>query len=842
MRSAILAAALALLLLCTAVSAGEVRLVPSLPTNAPAAARLYPANRDPLLAVPLAKLPIGAIAPRGWLRHMLDLEAAGMCGRLPEVSTWCKFEGNAWTDPNGQGRNGWEEVPYWLKGYGDLGYVLKDQRIINDVKRWIDAIIAAQEPDGWFGPRGLKTSLEGGKTDFWPHMPILNVMQSWYEYSGDERVIPFMTKYFRYQLNFPEKDFIAGYWPKMRTGDNIESIYWLYNRTGEKWLLDVAKKVHEHGADWVSGVPNWHGVNLTEGFREPATYFLQTHDPKHLKATENVYDTVMGTYGQFPGGGFVADENARPGHTDPRGGFETCSIVEFMHSFELLMRFTGDAKWADRCEEVAFNLLPASMTADEKALHYLTCANQVQLDKNNKAPGIENKGTMFSYSPYGVYRCCQHNHGMGWPYFAEEMWAATADNGLCATLYAPSEVTAKVGDGAEVKIVENTIYPFRGSVEFTIHLASAVRFPLYLRLPRWATNGGRVSVIAARGGAGANLDLQPGGAASGYAVIDRTWADGDRVSLVLIEAVNVRTWAKSHNAVSIERGPLIYSLMIPETYRRYGGSDAWPEYEVYPSTAWNYGLVSVDPVAFLVAVTAAPNEPIPPPMKSAVETRPGPFPEQPFISNATPVTIRIQARRIPAWGVDANHMIAPLQDSPIKSNEPVETVTLIPMGAARLRITMFPVIGSGPDAHEWKPLPKLPTASHCFESDTTAALNDGILPKSSGDPSIPRFTWWDHRGTEEWVQYDFEKPRKLSGVEVYWFDDTGKGQCRVPESWKVMVKSGDGWKDVSGASAYGVEKDKFNATTFNDVETTAVRLVVKLRPNVSGGILEWRVK
>src|SRR5207302_17135 len=84
----------------------------------------------------------------------------------------------------------------------------------------------------------------------------------------------------------PDKDFIAGYWPKMRIGDNIESIYWLYNRTGDAWLLDVAKKVHEHGADWVSGVPNWHGVNLTEGFREPATYWLQTHDLKHLQATK----------------------------------------------------------------------------------------------------------------------------------------------------------------------------------------------------------------------------------------------------------------------------------------------------------------------------------------------------------------------------------------------------------------------------------------------------------------------------------------------------------------------------------------------------------------------------
>jgi hypothetical protein len=808
--------------LAARAASDDVRLVPSLPTDAKAD-RLYPGTREPLLPVPLAKLPIGSITPRGWLRHMLELEAQGMCGRLPEVSQWCKFEGNAWTDPNGQGRNGWEEVPYWLKGFGDLGYVLKDQRIIDQTKRWIDAILAAQEEDGWFGPRGLKTSLEG-KADFWPHMPILNVMQSWYEYSGDARVLPFMTKYFRYQLNYPDKDFIAGYWPKMRIGDNIESIYWLYNRTGDEWLLDVAKKVHEHGADWVSGVPNWHGVNLTEGFREPATYFLQTHDPKHLRATENVYDTVMGTYGQFPGGGFVSDENARPGYTDPRGGFETCSIVEFMHSFELLTRFTGDPKWADRCEEVAFNLLPASMTADEKALHYLTCANQVQLDKGNKAPGIQNSGTMFSYSPYGVYRCCQHNHGMGWPYLAEEMWAATADNGLCAVLFAPSEVTAKVGDGAEVKITEATDYPFNEHLLFTVSSAKPVKFPLYLRLPAWAREYG-VSV-SAKGARTEPAALRQKDVAPTFAVFDRTWTDGDLVELTLPMPIRTRTWEKNHNAASVDRGPLTYSLAIGEKYQRYGGSEDWPEYEVLPTTPWNYGLV-LDADA----------------SKSFELTRkPGPLPDQPFTAAATPISIQAKAKKIPNWTKDHFDLVGPLQPSPVRSDEPTETITLIPMAAARLRITMFPVIGSGPEAHDWKPLPKPPLASHCFENDTTAALNDGILPKSSGDQSIPRFTWWDHKGTEEWVEYDFDQPRKLSAIEVYWFDDTGKGQCRVPASWQVMVKSGGEWKPVANPSAYEAAKDRFNAATFDPVETTAIRLSVKLQPNVSAGILEWRVK
>ena len=102
--------------------------------------------------------------------------------------------------------------------------------------------------------------------------------------------------------------------------------------------------------------------------------------PRHLASAERNYEKVFATYGQFPGGGFVGDENSRPGYTDPRGGIETCGIVELMHSFEMLTKITGQPVWADRCEEIAFNTFPAALTPDEKALHYVTCANQIQLD------------------------------------------------------------------------------------------------------------------------------------------------------------------------------------------------------------------------------------------------------------------------------------------------------------------------------------------------------------------------------------------------------------------------------------------------------------------------------
>ena len=636
----------------------------------------YVANRAPLQPSPFIKLPIGSITPRGWLRHQLELEARGMTGHLEEISKWCKFEGNSWADPQGQGHSGWEELPYWLKGYGDLGYVLKDQAMEKEARRWIDAVLSSQEESGWFGPRGLKTGLKG-KPDLWPHMVMCNVLQSFYEATGDPRILPFLTKYFHWLNAQPGENFGAGYWPKLRFGDNIETAYWLYNRTGDSWLLDLAKKIHDNMARWDTGVINWHNVNIAQGFREPAVYYQQALESKLLQDTERNYQTVMEQYGQFPGGGFGGDENCRPGFTDPRQGFETCGIVEFMHSFEMLTRIAGNPVWADRCEELAFNSLPAALTPDLKGLHYLTCANQVQLDKANKSPGVQNEGTMFSYSPYEVYRCCQHNVSHGWPYYAEELWLATPDRGLCASLYAASEVSARVGDGALVRISEETDYPFGESVQFKVSASRPVAFPLYVRIPRWCSgaalkvNGKALRVVA-----------RP----LAYVAVERLWQDGDQVSLELPMRLSVRQWAKNQNAVSVDYGPLAFSLRIGARWSRYGGSDAWPELEVFPTTPWNYGLV------------LNMNQPA---RAFKLIRKPGPVPAQPFTPETAPLELRVKARKIPAWKQEASGLVGKLQPSPVKSEVPEETVSLIPMGAARLRITAFPWIGTGPEAHEW---------------------------------------------------------------------------------------------------------------------------------------------
>ena len=811
------ASAVVLSLAISNAAAKDVSFVPRPPTGQTNS--FYVSNKAPLEPSPFLKLPIGSIVPKSWLLRQLQLEAEGMTGHLPEISQWCKFDGNAWSSPDGKGHSAWEELPYWLKGYGDLGYVLHDQRIIAQSRKWIDAVLSSQESDGWFGPRSLKTSLEG-KPDLWPHMVMCNVLQSFYEYSDDPRVLPFLSKYFQWLSTQPDAYFGAGYWPKIRFGDNIESLYWLYNRTGQSKFLDLAKRIHEHMQDWTTGVHDWHNVNIAQGFREPGIYFMQAREPRFLSAAERNYQTVRDLYGQFPGGGFGGDENCRPGYTDPRQGFETCGIVEFMHSFELLTRVGADPVWADRCEELAFNSLPAAMTPDLKALHYLTCANQIQLDRANKAPGIQNSGTMFSYSPFEVYRCCQHNVSHGWPYYDEELWLATPDRGLCASLYSASEVSAQAGDGSRVRISEQTDYPFDETISFQISVDRPVAFPLYLRVPGWCSN----ATLSINGKPVSGLSGPP----LSYLQVKRTWNNGDKAILRLPMKLSVKKWAKNNNAISVHYGPLAFSLKIRERWSRYGGTDTWPESEVFPDSPWNYGLVIGE---------AQPEKSI------TIAKRGLPADGQPFTLEGTPIELRAKAKRIPAWKLDSRGMVGKLQPSPAASDEPIETVTLVPMGAARLRISSFPVIGSGSQARPWTEAKAAAvSASHCNQSDSVEAIVDGLEPRNSNDRGIPRFTWWDHRGTQEWVQYDFDKSSKISSTQVYWFDDTGAGSCRVPKSWRLLYRSGEQWKPVETESAFGTARDAYNRVKFKPVETTALRIEVVLQPEFSGGILEWKVE
>ena len=429
-------------------------------------------------------------------------------------------------------------------------------------------------------------------------------------------------------------------------------------------------------------LPNRHNVNIAQGFREPATYFMQSKDSNCLAATYNDFDLIRKLYGQVPGGMFGADENARKGYDDPRQAIETCGIVEQMSSDEILLGISGDPFWADNCENVAFNTYPAAVMPDFKALRYLTAPNMVLNDGENHNPGIDNSGPFLMMNPFSS-RCCQHNHAQGWPYYAEHLWMATPDNGLAAVLYNSCVVSTKVGDGQSVTLSEDTHYPFDESIVITVNTSEPVVFPVYLRIPAWCGD----AAVSINGKA-----LSHKHKAGTYTRIENNWYDGDIIKIEFPMRINIKKWNKNKNSVSVNYGPLTFSLKINEDYIKANSAKSalhdsdwqetidttsWPSYEIHPASAWNYGLTQE-------ALES----------RSKFEVVKGNWPSDnfPFTQQAVPIYIKTKGRQISEWGIDKYGLCDTLPPSPVKVESPAEDIILIPMGAARLRISSFPVV------------------------------------------------------------------------------------------------------------------------------------------------------
>ena len=632
----------------------------------------YATNREPLMPQQFIKLPAGSIKPGGWLLTQLQLQKDGLNGHLGEISAWLQKEDNAWLKSGGKW--GWEEVPYWLRGYAGLSYLFEDKNMLDAAKIWIEAILNSQREDGNFGPY---TEVNGSQ-DFWPNMIALWILQSYYEYTGDKRVVDFMARYFHFQLTVPDEHFLKSYWENSRGGDNLWSVVWLYNRTGDRKLLELAEKIHRNTANWCKAteLPNWHNVNVAQGCREPATYYLFAGDKKLLEASYNVQSLVRRAFGQVPGGMFGADENARIGFFDPRQGTETCGFAEQMASDEIMLLITGDPYWAENCEDIAFNSYPAAFMPDYKSLRYITAPNMVMSDSENHKPGIDNAGPFLAMNPFSS-RCCQHNHGFAWPYYAEHLILATPDNGAAAVLFNTCDASIKVADGKEIVIRETTDYPFDTRIGFVMEMKDdGVNFPFYIRIPKWTRNA-TVKV----NGQDMDEDLQAGK----YLCIDREWKNGDRVEVDFPMEVSVRTWQVNKNSVSVDYGPLTLSLRITEKYVEKNsaetaiwdsqwqqGADAsrWPSYEIYPESPWNYAL-QVGSVK----------------LKERRKLQPG---RNPFTQSDVPLVFEAQGRQVSDWKIDEYKLCGVLPYEDVAKSDTCETLELIPMGAARLRISAFP--------------------------------------------------------------------------------------------------------------------------------------------------------
>ena len=646
----------------------------------------YLQNRAPLRANPYLELPLGSIHPEGWLREMLVRQKEGSTGQLDALYPKVMGPRNGWLGGDG---DQWERGPYWIDGLLPLAYILDDRELIEKTKPWVEWALNSQQPDGYFGPSTdypAETGLQRNNSrDWWPKMVMLKILRQYHSATGDGRVVELFDKYFRYQLkelpNTPLGHWT--FWGEFRACDNLANVYWLYNLTGESYLLELAELIHKQSFDFTtsflegSHLPHpgsLHCVNLAQGIKEPMVYYQQNPDPKFIEATQTAFNDIRSFHGQ-PQGLYGGDE-ALHGQ-NPTQGSELCSAVEMMFSLETMLAISGDVKHADHLEKIAFNALPSQISDDFMTRQYFQQPNQVMLTRSIRNFDVNHDGTDVVFGLLTGYPCCTSNMHQGWPKFTQNLFYATPDNGLAALVYSPCRVTARVGDGSEVTITETTNYPFEENILFEFSFAGpgkVVEFPFHLRLPEWCSEP----------------EIRLNGKVIPYAhkdrivALTRPWASGDQVELVLPMEVTTSTWYENSRAV--ERGPLVYGLKIGEQWDKVTNTKD-PEiygeefFEVRPTTPWNYGLPH--------AVINNPDEGF-----TVLKREITGFPWN--IENA-PIEITTRGIRMPFWEL-YHEMAGPLPWSnmykPELGENPVEeTITLIPYGCTTLRISEFPIIG-----------------------------------------------------------------------------------------------------------------------------------------------------
>lgn len=617
-------------------------------------------NKPPLAASRYSPLPLTSVKPKGWLLEQLRLQAGTITGHLDEI--WPDVgPQSAWLGGSGEG---WERGPYYLDGLLPAAYLLDDAALKAKAQKWVNWTLDNQRPDGGIGP--VKNE------DWWPNFIMLKVLTQYQEATGDARVIPLMQKFFAYQARQLDQRKLYQ-WAIYRWHDEVLSVLWLYNRTGEAWLLDLAKKLRAQGHPWQEQFANFrytartekreatlstHGVNNAMALKAAPLWFLVSNSPADRAGLGEML-AKLDRYHGLPNGMFSADEHYAG--TDPSQGIELCAVVEAMFSLELSVGILGDATLGDRLEKIAYNALPGAMSPDLWSHQYDQQPNQVLCTLSQRRWTTNGpESNLFGMEPN--FGCCTANLHQGWPKFISHLWMGTEDDGLAAIAYAPSQVQTVVRGGVAVTVDEETEYPFRDTVRLTLRPQKPAAFPLALRIPGWA-GGAEVKV---NGSAAAGV--RPGT----FLTLERQWSSGDRVELRF--PMRVRAVAGFNDSVSIERGPLVFSLKIAEQWHKLKSTGPVNDWEIYPSSPWNYAL-KID--------RAAP--------ESAFTIEERPAGRQPFSQEGAPVVLKGTGRRLTEWRM-VDDSAATLPASPVTSKQPEETLTLVPYGSARLRITSFPVL------------------------------------------------------------------------------------------------------------------------------------------------------
>ncbi|MBX3393464.1 MAG: glycoside hydrolase family 127 protein, partial [Phycisphaeraceae bacterium] len=477
---------------------------------------------------------------------------------------------------------------------------------------------------------------------------------------------------------------------------------------------------------------------------------------------------------------------------------ETCAGIGSVMWNDRLGRLYADGSYYDAAERALYNGVLSGVSLGGERFFYvnplLSRGNHQRRDWYECAccpPNIlrlvANAGTMF----YSVAK-------------AQDPGSASAGSGVRdqvrVNLYNESVarfegIGSGNGDpGRRITITQTTEYPWDGRVALAVSVGAGeeavpAEFDLFVRVPGWA---GRVSVTVN------GRSVEPA-VTRGYALVGSAWRDGDRVELdfpMEIERVRSNPLVKSNaGLVALRRGPMVYAVESVDNEADVLSLAVPPGESL--AARWRADLLGG-------VMVIEGNGLVPDGEHGAGSGGHGPWGWE--LYRAAPKVRRAAFTAIPyfAWSNRGPSTMA------VWLPESVGIADEGPSGTYRF------------------------SASYHWPADRPGSMREGAEPTSSGDHEIPRLTFWPRKGTDEWVAIEFDRPRVVSGVEVYWFDDTGRGGCRLPESWRVSVRSGGEWVAIGSGSGFPVVRDGYSVSSFPAVRAEAVRVEVRLVEGGSG--------
>lgn len=591
------------------------------------------------------------IKPRGWLRKQLEIQALGLSGNLDII--WPDVRNSSWI---GGDKDGWERVPYWLDGFIPLAYLLEDKDMISRAKKYIDAILSFQKPDGWICPCDDD---KREKYDTWAVLLIAKTLVVYYDCSGDERIPDVVYRVLKNYYELLKEGKISLFdWGKARWFECFIAINFTYERCREEWLKDLAKNLKEQGLDYNEAIPLWerplnrwrfdtHIVNMGMMLKSEAVS-CDILGEEYTDNAEKLHG-ILKKYNGTPVGLFTGDECLSG--LSPIQGTELCAVAEQMYSYEHLFAFSGDNKWAERLELLAFNALPATISDDMWTHQYDQMSNQIACQK---FPGKAifrtngNESHIFGLEPN--YGCCTANFNQAWPKFALSAFMFDGDS-IINVLPVPSELKTE-----NEHIVVETNYPFENSFRYTVEVKNAITFKI--RIPSFAEN------------------LTVNGERTEEKELSFDLIAGEKLEADVAFDVKPRFVDRPYDLKSVKCGSLVFSVPVRFKRRmlefeRDGVERRMPycDYELIPVSDWNYAYCS----------------------DSLEVCRKG-VGDVPFSSYEPPVTVKTAVKKID-WGYEDGYdtVCAKIPESREPIGDEVE-IELYPYGCAKLRVTEAPKI------------------------------------------------------------------------------------------------------------------------------------------------------